>query len=95
MFQFIRISMYSRVRIKVMVVFGQVFEVGIYYVSKLFFEDLTIKIVDINVVNLYYYRKCVKNFGMKCDKNVEDKIMFKYVKFLNDRFRYIMNFIIL
>lgn len=95
MSQFTRTSMYSRVRTKVMVLPPQIFEVGIHHVSKPLLEDSIIKTVDTNVANLHHYRKCVKNFGMKCDKMVEDKTMLKYVKSLSDRFRYIMNFTIL
>ncbi|XP_061177328.1 beta-1,4-galactosyltransferase galt-1-like [Saccostrea echinata] len=89
--QFSRTAMYSKVRTKVMIMPSKIFEVGIHHVSKPLGEDLTIKTVDTKVANLHHYRKCVKNYGMKCDKFEDDKTMLKYSSVLKNRFIYIMN----
>jgi hypothetical protein len=91
MTRFSRTAMLSRVRTKVMVKPSKIFEVGIHHVSKPFQEDFKIMTIDTKVANLHHYRKCVKNYGMRCDKFEEDRTMLKYSDVLRFRFRYIMN----
>lgn len=91
MTQFSRTAMHSKVRTKVMVEPSKIFEVGIHHVSKPLQEDFNIKTVDTKIANLHHYRKCVKNYGMKCDKFEDDRTMLKYSNVLRNRFSYIMN----
>ena len=91
MTQLTRTRMFSRVRTKVMILPAKIFEVGIHHVSKPLKENMTIKMVDTKVAYLHHYRKCVKNFGMKCDQFEEDRTMLKYMDALRYKFNSIMN----
>lgn len=54
---------------------------GVYYVSRYVEKFIFVVNVVTDIVKIYYYRICVKNFDLdvRCVSEVRDDIIFKYV----------------
>lgn len=54
---------------------------GVYYVSRYVEKLIFVVNVVTDIVKIYYYRTCVKNFDLdvRCVSEVRDDIIFKYV----------------
>ncbi|XP_041352466.1 beta-1,4-galactosyltransferase galt-1-like [Gigantopelta aegis] len=77
----------SNVRKKVMVSPRRVFEVGIHHISKQNEEQWTPLEIKSDLAFLHHYRKCIGNYGMKCQKTVVDEtVPFKYGAVLEKSF---------
>ncbi|CAI9716337.1 Hypothetical predicted protein [Octopus vulgaris] len=81
-----RSAKFSQVRTKVLVEPLKIFEVGIHHVSKPNEEHYKMLRVDTNVAFLHHYRKCVSNYGMKCDKFIPDRAIYRYFDDLKTAF---------
>lgn len=81
-----RSAKFSQVRTKVLVEPQKIFEVGIHHVSKPNEEHYKMLRVDTDIAFLHHYRKCVSNYGMKCDKFIPDRTIYKYFDDLKDAF---------
>lgn len=85
-----RTKQLSKVRTKVMVKPHEIFEVGIHHVSKPAKENYTIQAVDSNIAFLHHYRKCVVNYGMKCNDRITDTTALKYSKLLHNNYHNVL-----
>lgn len=54
---------------------------GVYYVSRYVEKFIFVVNIVTDIVKIYYYRICVKNFDLdvRCVLEVRDDIIFKYV----------------
>ena len=81
----------SSVRKKVMISPRRVFEVGIHHVSKQNEEQWTPLDIKSNIAFLHHYRKCIGNYGMKCQRTQTDTTLpIKYGAVLENQFNLAM-----
>lgn len=72
------ISSVSKVWIKMIVYLERVFELGIYYLSKLMDDRFKFVLILEDIVLIYYYRDCDWNYGMNCDRIMKDNLMYRF-----------------
>ncbi|CAH1798769.1 unnamed protein product [Owenia fusiformis] len=81
-----RTIQYHKVRRKCIVEPRKIFEQGIHHISKQNEEYYQIIKLDPDIAILHHYRKCMRDFGMNCDKFVNDNWIDKYSQQLEHNF---------
>ena len=81
----VRSQVISKVRTKCLVRPRRIFEIGIHHISKPNEESYKVVRVDQKVALLHHYRKCLADFGMRCQVFVQDDTLNKFSEQLHNQ----------